>query len=331
VADIGLRMREVARLARASLHRWRARLSSRRIGLALFYHQIAENGGDPLLEILPPRAVTTLESHVHHLRRHYRLVAPSELLAAVQSRRRGQRIPVALTFDDDLPSHVSHTAPLLRRLGAPAAFFLCGASLHGPWRFWWEDLQAALASGVLRADGLPGAGEDLVASALAGEHRAPKRLAMAIEELPASRRADVASLLRSIAGEAPSEAGLRAHQARLLADSGFEIGFHTLRHDRLPPLNDDELRAALRDGRAELEAATNHALTAVSYPHGLGDRRVADAAREAGFELGFTGEGRAVTAEDDPLLLPRIGPIADTNDAFALEIGRFAAVVSGVR
>jgi peptidoglycan/xylan/chitin deacetylase (PgdA/CDA1 family) len=318
-------LREIAHLRRASVRRWAARLSSRRIGLVLLYHEIADASGDPLVEILPSRSAATLESHVRHLRRHYRLVRPSELAAAVQSRPRGRRIPVALTFDDDLPSHVSHAAPLLRRLHAPAAFFLCGSSLNRPWRFWWEDLQVALSSGTLTAKGLPGISEELVASALAGERRAAKTLAAAIEALPASRRAGVASVLRAIAGKPPAEAGLRAHQARLLAESGFELGFHTLRHDRLPPLDDEELTSALRDGRTELEAAIGRPLKSVSYPHGRADGRVADAARAAGFEYGFTGDSRVVRAEDDPLLLPRVDPTADSAGAFAAELGRLLA------
>jgi peptidoglycan/xylan/chitin deacetylase (PgdA/CDA1 family) len=231
---------------------------------------------------------------------------------------------VALTFDDDLQSHVAYTLPLLRRLRAPAAFFLSGASLDRPWRFWWEDLQVALRTGAL-AGGLPGVGQDLVASALAGATKAPKQLAAAIEELPAIQRAEVGLALRSIAREVPTHVGIGADQVRRLAESGYEVGFHTLRHDRLPALPDAELRAALVDGRAELEHATGRALTAISYPHGRADRRVADAARAAGFEWGFMGHGRAVTADDDPLLLPRIDPAATSVGAFALEIARFTA------
>jgi peptidoglycan/xylan/chitin deacetylase (PgdA/CDA1 family) len=219
--------------------------------------------------------------------------------------------------------------PLLRRLRAPAAFFLSGASLDRPWRFWWEDLQIALRTGALTS-GLPGIGRDLVASALVGA-KAAKQLAAAIEDLPAAERAEVASALRAIAGEAPPQAGLRAEQVRLLADSGYEIGFHTLRHDRLPPLDDAELGAALVDGRAELEHTTGRALTAIAYPHGRADRRVADAARAAGFEWGFTGHGDVVTEDDDPLLLPRIDPRATTVGAFAVEIARFAAQTPGPR
>jgi peptidoglycan/xylan/chitin deacetylase (PgdA/CDA1 family) len=315
-------MREGARHARAFVIRWSARLAARPRGVVLLYHGLADVAGNPSSEILPARAIATLEAHVRHLRRHYRLVPPSELLEATRSRRRGRRIPVALTFDDDLRSHVSHAAPLLRRLDVPAAFFLCGASLARPWRFWWEDLQAVLDSAALVPDALPGIRRETVGAALAGEKRAAKRLASEIEQLTAAARANVATVLRTVAGEVGPQAGLRGWEARVLADSGFEIGFHTRRHDGLPELGDEQLEAAFADGRAELETAVGRALTAVSYPHGRADERVAAAARSAGFRWGFAGGERAVAADDDPLLLPRVSAIADSSGAFAVEVAR---------
>lgn len=324
MTGIRLQPREHARHARAFVVRWRARLSARACGLALLYHGVAEATGDPD-EILPAQAATTLEAQVRHLRRHYRLVPASELLEATRSRRRGQRIPVALTFDDDLRSHVTHAAPLLRRIDAPAAFFLCGASLTAPRRFWWEDLQIVLDSRALLPDALPGIRSEMVGAALAGKERAAKRLAAEIEQLTPTARADVASVLRTVAGDAGPEAGLRGSEARFLADRAFEVGFHTLHHDRLSELGDDELEAAFVDGRAELEAAVGRALTSVSYPHGSADERVAAAARAAGFRWGFGGGEGAVAADDDPLLLPRVAATADSPGAFALEVARFTS------
>ena len=322
---IGLQLRERACHARAFVVRWSARLSARACGLALLYHGVAEAAGNPDEEILPAQAATTLEAHVRHLRRHYRLVPPSELLEATRSRRRGQRIPVALTFDDDLRSHVTHAAPLLRRLDAPAAFFLSGASLTRPWRFWWEDLQVVLDSRALLPHALPGIRSELVGAALAGKERAAKRLAAEIERLTATARADVASVLRTVAGDPGPQAGLRGWDARFLADCGLEIGFHTLRHDRLSELGDDRLEAAFVDGRTALEAAVGRTLTGVSYPHGRADERVVAAARAAGFRWGFGGGERAVAADDDPLLLPRVAASADSPGAFALELARFTS------
>ena len=213
----------------------------------------------------------------------------------MRARRRGERFPLALTFDDDLPTHVQTALPALLVAGAPATFFLCGASLERPYAFWWERLQRAVDGGL-----------DL--TEVTGEQLAPRALALRIEEETPSRRQEIGDELGRLVGEDPPESGMRAADVRALADAGFEIGFHTLRHDRLPPLSDASLGDALSDGRDALEAAAGGRLTLIAYPHGRADERVAGAARAAGFEFGFTGAGEAVTARSDALLLSRIEP-----------------------
>jgi hypothetical protein len=65
------------------------------------------------------------------------------------------------------------------------------------------------------------------------------------------------------------------------------------------------------DGREELSDAAGAPLRAIAYPHGRGDARVANAARRAGFEVGFTGMRRlAATPASDPLLLSRCDTVA---------------------
>jgi peptidoglycan/xylan/chitin deacetylase (PgdA/CDA1 family) len=319
------RPREAVRHLRAFVLAWLARLSDRRVGLVLVYHGVAGETGEARTEIVPAIGAGALERHVRHLRRRYRLVPPSGIPEAVATRRRGQRIPVALTFDDDLASHAVGAAPILRRHSAPAGFFVCGASLEAPHRFWWEDLQEAIDGRLVAAADLPGLPPDLVEAALARSDRAAARLAAAVEELTPTARDCVTASLRARAGPPPAEAGLRATALRALADAGFELGFHTLRHDRLPPLEDGPLAAAFVDARDRLEEVAGRALTAISYPHGRADGRVAAVARAAGFRLGFTGGERVVTATDDPLLVPRIQPTFASQGSFAVQMARFAS------
>ena len=105
-----------------------------------------------------------------------------------------------------------------------------------------------------------------------------------------------------------------------LADAGLEVGFHTLRHERLPALGDAALEAALSDGREALGRAAGTEIATISYPHGKADARVAAAARAAGYEAGFTGVPAAVTPASDPLLLPRVDVLNTTLEDFARQL-----------
>jgi peptidoglycan/xylan/chitin deacetylase (PgdA/CDA1 family) len=292
------------------------RLTARKAGIAIMYHSVDERAGDPRREVVPPHPVSIFERQIAHVARHYRLVPAKQLLEAVRSRRRGEKFPLAITFDDDLACHVTFALPILRRAGAPATFFLCGASLEQPFAFPWERLQRAFDAGVPEVESLvlgtrSGAGQTTL-----GIHE----LWAAIEEMAPDERDSVSARLSEALGPDPPDAGLRAAQVRELVDGGMEIGFHTLRHDALTRLDDERLAKAMTAGADSLAAVAGTPLVTIGYPHGRADARVADAARAAGFAAGFTTRHVAVTPDAVPHLLGRVGPSFRSVGALAIEL-----------
>jgi peptidoglycan/xylan/chitin deacetylase (PgdA/CDA1 family) len=278
------------------------RLTGARAGVALMYHRVGDPPGDPTCELNPLLGSRLLASQLRYVRACFRVVPASELMEAAASRRRGRRFPLALTFDDDLASHVTEAAPLLRRSGLTATFFLTGASLSKPFTFWWERLQLAVDRGLTPAkQGI---------HALAGE----------VQVMEPAARDEYAERLAGLVGTDDQDPGLPAAHVRALVDAGFEIGFHTRRHDFLPILDDDALAAALRDGRTELEELAGRPLEGLAYPHGGADARVAAAARAAGYRYGFTCDREAVGAGTDPLLIGRLDEVFDSTGRFALRL-----------
>jgi peptidoglycan/xylan/chitin deacetylase (PgdA/CDA1 family) len=289
------------------------RLTARRVGLAFVYHAVGQSTGNPARELVPPHGIGLFEAQLRHLKRAYRVVPASELLLAVQSRRRGQRIPVAITFDDDLKSHRELAVPALTHVGVPATFYLCGGSLEEPFSYWWERLQVAYDRGL--SVPLP------VGAGIEGEAGIGP-LAAAIQRLEPGARDHVAESLRDALGPDPYDAGMRGHDVTAVADAGFEIGFHTLRHHALPQLEDAALRDALDDGRARLESLIGRPITTIAYPHGRADERAASATRAAGFRVGFTTRSGVATPADDPLLVPRLNPSFESAGHFAVQAAR---------
>jgi O-antigen/teichoic acid export membrane protein/peptidoglycan/xylan/chitin deacetylase (PgdA/CDA1 family) len=287
---------------------WLLRLSGLRAGAAIAWHRVGDPAGDPARELMPALGTDVFAAQLRHLRRLYRVVPARELPEAARARRRGQRFPVALTFDDDLASHADVAAPILRRQGLPATFFLTGATLREPTTFWWERLQVAVdeqlvTEGWIESEGIHAAAKRVVDSA------PPERdeLLRTLERIPAT-----------------AEEGLPAEAVRTLARDGLEVGFHTLRHATLTTLDDEELERALRDGRDDLEGVVGGPLSTIAYPHGRADERVGTASRAAGFRLGYTTRPRAVVAEGDPMLLGRLqAPFGSAN--LALELLRLLA------
>jgi peptidoglycan/xylan/chitin deacetylase (PgdA/CDA1 family) len=300
------------------------RLSGRQVGVALVYHALAERQGDPARELVAPHGRARFRAQMEHLRRHYRPVKLSELQAAAGARRRGGRVPVAVTFDDDLSSHVRIAAPELRAAGVPATFYVTGSTLDGAREFWWPVVQRAADQGLLERDG---GGPALAArlgltwSPQPGEP-ALRTLARAFESAPPEAREAAIAPLVELAGSA-GEPGLRAQDVRELARDGLEVGFHTRRHDRLDRLPDDAaVRRAVSDGRDAVEAAAGAPLLTFSYPHGGVDERAAAAVREAGYLAGVTSLPRPVTPATDPAWIGRFYPTYATTVQFAIDLAR---------
>lgn len=279
-----------------------------RIGLALVYHRIAPRPGDRRRELVPAMGLELFERQLRFVTQKLRPVKASELWEAIHVRRRGEALPVAITFDDDWASHLEHAAPALEREGVPATFFLCGASLDKPRFFWWELLQHAVDSGVDAAAVLGVPNPNAAIHTLGG----------LFEYSEAHRREQLEHRLLEAAGT-PPRTGMGRNDIRALHAKGFEIGFHTLRHHRLPDLSDTELHRAVSDGRQELEKIAGR-MKVISYPHGAADARVAEAASAAQFELGYWTDVAAVTPATAQHLLGRLEPSTRSTRALELQI-----------
>jgi peptidoglycan/xylan/chitin deacetylase (PgdA/CDA1 family) len=280
--------------------------SNRRAGIILLYHDIGDRDGDPRRELVPPISRVWFARQLAYLRRHYRFVELRDLQAAGAARRRGEPFPVALTFDDDLGHHVTHALPELRYANAPATFFLCGSFLDDtPRDYWWQRLQRAVDG---RADVASLVGDGTI-----------HRQGQAMEALAPERRDAVADQLGCLAAPVPDSELLTAEDARLLP----HIGFHTVRHDPLTHLDDEQLARALTDGREGLAEIAGYPVDTIAYPHGHFDSRVVAAARESDFAIGLTCERAAVTPGADPLALGRLEPpIRSSMGEFAFGLAR---------
>jgi peptidoglycan/xylan/chitin deacetylase (PgdA/CDA1 family)/SAM-dependent methyltransferase len=278
-----------------------------RAGVALIYHRIGRPGGDLDRELNPNLDSGLFERQVEYLASHFDLVPASRLAAASRRRARGDPFPVAITFDDDLTSHAAEAAPVLERAGAPATFFLCGASLGEPAAFWWDSLQRLVDQGAELPPPLRG-GSPI------------RELGTVIERLDVEERDRLAARLGELAGPDPGHATMGATDVERLAAGGFEIGFHTRRHHPLTRLDADQVASALHDGRDRLETLAGRRIDTLAYPHGAADAEVATGARAAGFASGFTTTPAAVTPAVDPLLLGRVEASFDSVGGLAWSI-----------
>jgi peptidoglycan/xylan/chitin deacetylase (PgdA/CDA1 family) len=256
-------------------------------GLVLVYHRVTQT------ETSTPEVVPVVPSTL--FRRQLEALAdvgdivPLETL--LRDRDRHARPRFAITFDDDYVTHVADALPVLRALDARATFFLSGRALHRLGSYWFELLERLLRERGTDAVGrLLGSPTDRIDELIAVCERDPTRHDVLADEAVDDPR------------------HLDRHQIETLSDAGMAIGFHTLHHEVLTRLDDDELDAAVTVGRSELEAVVGRPVVHFAYPHGKADRRVADIVRNAGYDAAWTGRLRPMRRGDDRYLLGRWEP-----------------------
>lgn len=283
VATALLRSSTVSRAVRAL-----ARMRGHR--LVLIYHRLGPPA-PPGCEVVPSVPVDVFRAQLQALCEVVDLVTIDEVLAPPASDRK--RPAVALTFDDDLPSHAEHALPVLREVGAPAAFFLSGRVLHGRGPYWFQQLEALLIA----------YGERRTAAML----QVPETRAGSLAQI-CEGRVDLRHRVSELAADMPTPAILERHAIAAFAAAGMTIGFHTVEHDVLPDLDDSALEDAVSRGRDDLAAAAAVAVRYFAYPHGKADTRSATAVHRAGFSAAFTGRPQPVRQGDDLRRLGRWEP-----------------------
>ena len=187
---------------------------------------------------------------------------------------------MAITFDDDLPSHASDALPVLRESGVAATFFLSGRALHGLGPYWFQQLEAVLlAHGEVRTAALLGL---KTVSPADGWVR------------HCDGDADVRRRISGLAADLPAARVLSREDLSALGAAGMTIGFHTVDHHIIPGLDDVGLIGAVTHGRHELARAAGMEMRYFAYPYGQADRRSAAAVADAGFDAAFTGRPEPV-------------------------------------
>ncbi len=218
-----------------------------------------------------------------------------------------------LTFDDGYADNREIAAPILKKLGIPATFFVATDFLDGGMMFNDRVVEA------LR--GAKGAALDLTSLGFGvwptttphSRARSIDGVLKQVKYLPyAEREVATMAVARIAEVELHPHPMMTVAQVRELADMGFEIGAHTMSHPILRALPDDQARAEIVGSRARLQEITGQKIKMFAYPNGKPnedyDLRHVAMVREAGF-LGavatIAGAGRR---GDDLFQIPRFTP-----------------------
>src|SRR5437667_3330114 len=284
----------------------------------LGYHSVRASPEEEAVWIGPGITHSTkiFARHMELICRRFHPVSLDDILMFVKA---GSKLPpraVAVTFDDGFVDNFEMVAPLLARVGVPAAFYLTvgmigtsdapwyarirHAFLTTPCKIWhssglnqlwdlssWRDgaLESAYASCASLTGGAQQRAVSLIEQELAVETLLPQRRTM-----------------------------MNWSEAKSLRKAGHIVGSHSLTHPNLAHVADDAtLRSELVDSKRQMEKHLEEPVLHFSYPHPAlnpqWSERTLAAKQEAGYASAITTTRRPVRPRANPLLLRRVRPI----------------------
>ena len=230
---------------------------------------------------------------------------------------------MAITFDDGYADNQQVAAPILRRHGLTATFFVATGFIDGG-RMWNDTLLEVLRRWPhdtvdLRDWGIP----VMPAKSDEDRRRIFKGLQRWLRRIGIKGRDGFLNELVQRAGQPlPTDLMMTSEQVRDLAQRGMEIGCHTVTHPILTRVSVETARQEILAAKARLEQLAGTPVRYFAYPNGIPgddyDATHAQLVRECGFEAAFSTAWGVATARSDLFQLPRFTPWDKTAARYVL-------------
>jgi peptidoglycan/xylan/chitin deacetylase (PgdA/CDA1 family) len=285
----------------------------RRQLLVVLYHGVISAEADPLGYCVH---VGEFDQQIANLSRYFRPVSLAEVIAAAKSRARLPDRAVLVTFDDGYRNNLLQAAPILRKHGVPAVFHVTAGYIGTDQILWIEEICLRIRhwplSNVPMPAGQPDASlpsDPVDRSALAD------RVSKSCKDLKEDAKERYLARLRQVSvpyGEDCLEeayAFMSWDEVRRLQEQGFDIGSHTINHPILSALDPAAAAWELAESKRLIEERLGGNCLSVAYPNGrredVSDAAL-EAARIAGYSVGFFGMDRFNRSLDSPYMLTRV-------------------------
>jgi peptidoglycan/xylan/chitin deacetylase (PgdA/CDA1 family) len=266
------------------------------------------------------------EGALRFLTTHYKPVRLEDVLGASA----GGSLPpraVLVTFDDAYASVVEVAAPLCRRYGVPAVFFVNAAFLNN--RRLAPDNLVCYVANVRGMQPINGAVRTVRGYETAQLQSVTEVFSSFFPSITLTERETFLEALQHLAGISESRMAeesalyLTTQQLRSLASFDFEIGNHTYSHVHCRRLSKTEFCEEIDRNKAELEALLATKVRSFSQPYGSSKDLTPELVRhlrDSGHEAVFLSESVANLRGADPFHLDRVNPRVQGDKTFFLEL-----------
>lgn len=277
----------------------------------LAYHRIGEVQPDyPFNRTIHSATPEQFEQQLAFVRNHFNVVTFRELGRLLEQPGGIQENTLVITFDDGYKDNLTVAAPLLKRYGLPATFYVTTDNIDTGDLLWFDLLHyfiRHLPVGQYRlgeqAMVFDRTGQDVQDCAWVGRY---------LRQVPDADRLRILEQLRAWAtGPAPEtcrdQAGIMTWaDVKALADMDFEIGSHSCSHPHLYRLDRAAQLQQLQASKAAIERVIGREVVSFSYPTGGFDAVTVECVREAGYRFAVAYDEAVWPQQGNRWLIPRI-------------------------
>jgi len=295
-----------------------AAVTLRNRAVVLMYHRVLPVDANSFSSegiVVTPK---TFERQLDFLKEHFTALS-AEAFCNCLKQGKFPRRACLLTFDDGWFDNERYALPILERHRIPAVLFAATGYIGGNGAFWQEELTRLLftasQSSARHASLLEQLGLGSLVSADAVEAR--RRAREFVTRLKSGDPAEIVrvrQLLVGILGLSDDQHDFTGDDRfltwdalrRLAAGALFTVASHGHTHRPLTQLGRSGAAEDMLHSRQEFERQGLPSPWMCAYPNGDHDPDVTEAARSAGFHLGFTTVSGRVSVGDDPLRIKRM-------------------------
>ena len=307
-------------LSGAYARRWQRSAREEPFTVVLTYHRVVkdEAAGAGRFDIERGVPASVFEAQIRFMLKYFVSVKASQVLEPGSGRPR-----FAVTLDDGYEDNFLVAAPILRRLGVPATFFVVSDYVGTDRLFWWEQI-----AGMVRATGVPTLDLRATMPDLLNSSRLPPslplrtgaerevayaRLCAAVRAQPHKELPRYLDRLTQTLETRPREEGreyalMNWVQLKELVRQDFEIGGHTASHVNIVGADREMLDTEVVSSISAIERRLGVPVPTFAYPYGYfpeSDGSATNALKAAGCRAAFTGVNGVVNGRCDALRLPR--------------------------
>jgi peptidoglycan/xylan/chitin deacetylase (PgdA/CDA1 family) len=269
---------------------------------------------------VPSCSTEAFTAQLEYLKQHFRVVPLAELVNALRERRSDIAHWVTLTFDDGTRNNGLVAAPILKRLGLPATFFICpGLVGRGVW-LWNHEARERLRS-------LPAAEFAALADSFGRTGENLEAVIKWTKTLPLHSRSHIERIIRDATPNfRPSDAQrtefdlMNWDELKALDPALITLGAHSTNHPILANCSPAELAVEVGDCRALLEKELGRPVEFFCYPNGDYNPQVTQLAR-LNYTAAVTTQPGFIKADADLHQLPRLN-CCDSLPHFAWRLHR---------